>query len=259
MPTAVVNGIEIFYRQEGREDAPALLLSNSLGSDHRMWDPQAAVLRRRFQVVRYDTRGHGASAAHPEPYEVTDCARDALALMDHLGHERFHFCGLSMGGMVGMQLALDASQRIDRLVLCNTAARIEPPALWDRRIEAVRAGGMAAVEETVLGRLFSAEFRAANPAPVEAARKALLANPAVGYAAACAAVRDFDFRDRLAAIQAPTLVIAGSLDGATPVEGARFLKDRIPGARLVVLEAAHLSNLEQPEEFTAALLSFLKA
>ena len=162
-----------------------------------------------------------------------------------------------MGGMVGMHLAHDAPDRVDRLVLCNTAARIEPPGIWDQRIEAVRAGGMVAVEESVLGRLFSPEFRKSNPAIVEVARQALLANPVDGYAGACAAVRDFDFGVRLEAIKAPTLVIAGRQDQATPIASAGFLKDRIPGSRLVVLEAAHLSNLEQPEEFTAALLSFL--
>jgi 3-oxoadipate enol-lactonase len=257
MPFLDAGAHRIHYRIDGRDDAPPILLSNSLGADITMWDPQIPALVERYRVIRYDSRGHGASAVGPGPYTIEQLGRDALALADGLGLERFHFCGLSMGGMVGMWLAAHTRDRVDRLVLCNTAARIHPPDLWNQRIEKVRAGGMAAIADAVVARWFTQKFLASAPAEVDRMRKVLLAQPAEGYAASCAAVRDMDQREAIRGIRAPTLVIAGTHDLATPPADARLIVESIPGARYVELDAAHIGNVEVPAAFDAALLPFI--
>ncbi len=252
-----VDGGRLRYRMDGAADAPVLVLSNSLGTNLSMWDPQMAELTRGFCVIRYDARGHGESTVTPGPYSIERLGRDAVALLDRLAIDRAHFCGLSLGGMTGMWLAIHAPSRIMKLALCNTAARIAPPDLWNARIEQVRAGGMGALVEAVLARWFTPLFLAQSPVIAESIRPMLLACPADGYAACCAAIRDMDQRLAIAAIAAPTLVIAGTHDPATPPADGRFLADRIKGARYVELPAAHLSNIEATREFTAALLKFL--
>jgi len=260
MPTITTDdGVRIDYSLEGAADAPVLVLSNSLGTDRAMWDPQMAALRARFRVLRYDTRGHGASGVPAQPYLVDRLGRDVLALLDGCGIARAHFCGLSMGGMTGMWLGREAPARLDRLVLCNTAARIGPPEVWDKRVETVRASGMEAIVPGVIERWFTAPFRAREPAAVARIVAMLRATPPAGYVAACLAIRDMDQRAQLAAIRAPTLVIAGESDLATPAADGRFAAEQIPGARFVALAAAHLSNIEAAAEFTAALLGFLDA
>ncbi len=255
MPYADLNDVRLHYRLDGPEDAPVLMLSNSLGTTLDMWAPQLPVLAQRFRVLRYDSRGHGGSQLTPGPYTINQLAGDAVGLLDALGIGRTHFCGLSLGGMVGQWLGVHAPERIDRLILCNTAARIGPPELWNTRIEAVRQGGMDAITEAVLGRWFTAGFLD-NPA-VAPLRTMLLAASAEGYMACCAAVRDMDQRDSIARISRPTLVIAGSHDLATPPADGRFLVERIAGAEYLQLDAGHLSNVEQAERFTAAVLAFL--
>jgi 3-oxoadipate enol-lactonase len=257
MPTTEANGVQLRYEIDGPSDAPVLALSNSLGTDVSMWAPQLPAFAKRFRVVRYDSRGHGASGITPGPYTIEQLARDALALLDRLGIERVHFCGLSMGGMVGMWLGVSAPQRINKLVLCNTAARIGPPELWNTRIENVRKGGMEAIANAVLERWFTAAFRARGASTIEPVRRTLVATPPDGYIACCAAVRDMDQREAIARVRAPTLVIAGAHDAATPPEDGRFLAEKIPGAKYVELEAAHLSNLEVADEFSDAVLRFL--
>lgn len=257
MPHATIDGCRIHYRWDGRADAPVMLLSNSLGTDLDMWAPQIAALTARFRVLRYDSRGHGQSDAPQGPYTIERLGRDALGLLDALGLERVRFCGLSKGGMVGMWLGANAPRRIERLVLSNTAAHMAPAAAWDERIRAVREGGMASMADTVLERWFTAAFRAARPEKLEPVRRMLLATPVEGYVACCAAVRDMDQRESIRAIVAPTLVIAGEHDPATPPPMGAAIAQRIPGARLVTLPAAHLSNIEAEAGFNGAVVDFL--
>jgi 3-oxoadipate enol-lactonase len=261
MPATFVDAgdARLHYRVDGPPGAPVLVLSNSLGTDMAMWDPQVDALAQRFRVLRYDTRGHGSSSATPGPYSIERLGRDVLALLDALHIERAHFCGLSMGGMTGMWLGLHASPRLHRLVLANTAAQIGPPDNWNARIAKVRGGGMAAISQAVLERWFTPQFQAQNPDRIAWMRAMIERQPADGYVACCAAVRDMDQRDAIAGIRVPTLVIAGSGDMATPPADGRFLAERIAGAQFVELAAAHLSNLEAVAPFTAALLTFLNA
>jgi 3-oxoadipate enol-lactonase len=258
MHFAPVDGTDLHYRMDGTRGAPVLVLSNSLGTEHAMWEPQLATLTPHFCVVRYDTRGHGASGVTPGPYTIDQLGRDVVALLDHLGTERASFCGLSLGGMIGMWLGIHAKARIDRLVLANTAARIAPADLWNQRIENVNAGGIAAISDTVLSRWFTPEFRAREPDTIARMKAMMERQPPAGYVACCAAVRDMDQREEVARIEAPTLVITGTHDASTPPSDGAFLAAQIAGARLVELPAAHLSNIEAAPAFNDALASFLK-
>lgn len=245
------------YRFDGRDDAPVLVLSNSLGTTLEMWEPQIPALSEHFRVLRYDTRGHGQTSVPPGPYTIAQMGMDVLALLSHVGVAKAHFCGLSMGGMIGMWLGINAPGHVERLVLCNTAARIGPPENWNTRIARVREGGMAAIADIVVARWFTPAFLAANPAVAGEARQMLIANSPEGYVASCAAVRDMDQRDDVGRISANTLVIAGTHDAVTTPADCRYLVDRIDVSRYVELDAAHISNLEQPVEYTRVLLDFL--
>jgi 3-oxoadipate enol-lactonase len=244
-------------RVDGAADAPVLVLSNSLGTDLSMWEPQMPALSARFRVLRYDTRGHGASTVTPAPYTIAQLGRDVLMLLDAMKIRRAHFCGLSMGGAIGMWLGAQAPDRIGRLVLANTAPKIATPEIWNQRIDNVRKGGMEAIVETLLERWFTAGFRARAPEQVSRVRAMLLATPAEGYVACCAAVRDTDQREAIAGITHPTLVIAGAHDPVIPLAEARATAERIRGARYIELDAAHLSNVETAERFTSEVLGFL--
>ena len=253
--------VRLNYRIDGADDAPPLLLSNSLGTDFGMWSPQLPLLTTRFRVIRYDTRGHGGSSLPDGPYTLDQLGDDVLALLDHLQIERTHFCGLSMGGLTGLWLAVHAPQRIDRLVLANTGARIGTAALWNGRIDALRPRGTAPLPDdlvdAVVERWFTARHRSVAPATVEPVRRMLVETSSAGYAANCAAIRDADLRADLAAIDLPTLVIAGTHDPSTPASLGRAIADAIPDARYVEFDSAHLSNIEQAGAFNAALLGFL--
>jgi 3-oxoadipate enol-lactonase len=253
------DGARLHYTLEGPEGRPVLLLSNSLGTTAGMWEPQATALAGAFRLLRYDSRGHGQSGSPPGPYTIERLGRDALSLLDQLGIGRVSFCGLSMGGMVGMWLGVNAPERVERLVLCNTSAHIGSPEVWEQRIQTVRAQGMAAIVPGVIDRWFTKPFQERSPEAVARIRDMLLANDPEGYVAACAAVRDMDQRDAIAAIKAPTLVIAGRHDEATPPEQSHLIAERVKGAELVELDAAHLSNIEAEAGFTAALRRFLQA
>lgn len=257
MPFMDVPGARLFHRLDGAPDKPVLLLSNSLGTTHAMWEPQMPALLRSYRVLRYDSRGHGQSSITLGPYDIATLGRDALALVEGLGLGRVHVAGLSMGGMVAMWLAVNAPTRVDRLILANTSARIGAPEVWKARIETVRAKGMAAIVPGVIERWFTPPFRAREPATVERIARMLHAAEPAGYVACCAAVRDVDLLDRLTGIAAPTLVIAGAHDAATPPEHAAQIAKSIKDARVVTLDAAHLSNVEQADAFTAATLDFL--
>ncbi|RJF99208.1 3-oxoadipate enol-lactonase [Noviherbaspirillum saxi] len=257
MPTIDNEGVRLHYQVEGKEDAPWLVLSNSLGTTLAMWEPQMPDLAQRFRVLRYDTRGHGASGVPTGPYSVAQLGRDVIALMDALHIERAHFCGLSMGGMTGMWLGIHAAPRIERLALCNTSALIGPAEVWNTRIAKVDSEGMAAIVPAVIDRWFTPAFQQRAPQQVAQVREMLAQTQASGYTANCAAVRDMDQREEVARIQAPTLVIAGTHDQATPAKDGKLVADRIAGARYVELDAAHLSNWEQADKFTATLVDFL--
>jgi 3-oxoadipate enol-lactonase len=246
---------DLAHRLDGPADAPVVVLGNALGGDMRMWDAQVPALAERFRVVRYDTRGHGGSPVPTGPVTLADLGADVLGLLDHLGVERASLAGVSLGGMSAMWVAAEAPERVDRLVLCCTSARIGPPEMWDERILTVRASGPAALVPATMERWFSP---AADPAVVADAAAMLSAVPPPGYIACCGAIRDMDQRDRLARIAAPTLVIAGSDDRSTPLEHAELLAAGIPGARLAVLEGArHFANVERAEEVTALMLEHL--
>jgi 3-oxoadipate enol-lactonase len=257
MPLIEIGGVQIPHVIDGPDDGPVLVLAHSLGTDHRLWDPQLEALSERFKVVRYDLRGHGASRVAPAAYGIADLGRDVLALVDSLRVNTFSFMGLSLGGMIGQWLGVNAAGRVRALVLASTAAHLAPPGGWAARIAAVEQGGMPAVAEGVLDRWFTARFRAERPGEVARIRAMLLATPAAGYAAACAAIRDMDQRAAVRAIRAPTLVVAGTQDPATPPADGRFLADAIPEARYVELPAAHLSNIEAAEPFTRTVAQFL--
>jgi 3-oxoadipate enol-lactonase len=257
MPFLDAGDLRVRYEWSGPAEARVVVLSHSLGTDLSMWDPQMPALAERFRVLRYDTRGHGGTAVTDGPYSIAQLGGDVLRMLDALGVTSAHFCGLSMGGQIGMWLGARAPERIGRLVLSNTGARIGSTSAWNTRIETVRTQGMGAIASGVTERWFSAELRERAPEVVARARALLEATPPLGYAACAAAIRDADARALLGGIHAPTLVIAGSKDPATPPADHRFLADSIPGARYVELEAAHLSNLEAPEAFTSALVGFL--
>lgn len=260
MPTVKLADGDLNYLLEGPAGAPVLVLSNSLGTDLHMWDVQMPELIRHFRVLRYDTRGHGASLVTTGPYSIEQLGRDVLALLDTLDIPTVSFCGLSMGGLIGQWLAINSPERIERLVLCNTAAKIAGPKVWNPRIETVLRDGQAAMQalrDASVARWFTAEFAAAQPALVSPVVDMLAATSAQGYAANCAAVRDADFREQIRAIQAPTLVVCGDADAVTTVEHGRFLQSGIPAAELRVLPAAHLSNVQAAAQFTQGVLAFL--
>jgi 3-oxoadipate enol-lactonase len=254
---ATDDGVSLHYRLDGPENAPVLVLSNSLGTSLEMWEPQMPALIQRYRVLRYDTRGHGRSSLPPAPYQVDRLGKDVLALMEDLNIPKAMFCGLSMGGMTGMWLGVNAPQHFTRLVLCNTAAKIGTAEVWNMRIAAVEKGGTAAVVPGVIQRWFTEGFIKAQPAVVDGIAAMLLATPAAGYNAACGAVRDMDQRESIAAIRLPTLVIAGTHDLSTSAADGKLVADAIPGARFVELSAAHLSNVEVAADFTKTLTGFL--
>jgi 3-oxoadipate enol-lactonase/4-carboxymuconolactone decarboxylase len=258
LPFAQVNGIRVFYRLEGQQGKPILALSHSIGTDHGMWAPQVADLLPHFQILRYDTRGHGASDAPAGEYSVELLAREVLGLADALGIEKFAFCGLSLGGAIGQWLGIHAADRIGGLVLANTSPQFGPRSNWESRIKAVREGGMAAVVDMALGRFFSADTLARGDAYAASIKSVLLGTNPGGYIGCCAALRDVDHRQALPQIRVRPLMIAGDRDVSTPWEGhGEILAREIPNAQSVRLPAAHLSNLEQPRSFSAALLGFL--
>jgi 3-oxoadipate enol-lactonase len=243
---------------DGPPDAPVLVLAGSLGSSVDMWRPQLPALTDRFHVLRIDLRGHGGSPAPDGPYRVADLAGDALALLDDRGLERVDWCGLSLGAMVGMHLASEAPERIGRLVLCCTSAHFPDPSTWRDRMAAVAAGGTASIATPVVARWFHPSWAAAHPDVVADAEAMVAGTSDVGYAACCAALAVWDHRDRLPAITAPTLVVAGADDLATPVEPhARTIAEGIPGARLAVVPGAHLATIESAEAVNALLAEHL--
>jgi 3-oxoadipate enol-lactonase len=259
MPILKSGEARIHYVLEGQSGSPVLMFSNSLGANYSMWDPQAQEFHKKFRFLRYDTRGHGQSSATRGPYSIEQLAKDVVALLDELDLDRAHFCGLSMGGMIGMWLGVNAPKRLNKLVLCNTGAKIGTLDAWNARIEAVRKNGMKAIAPAVVERWFTPGFRQKSPAIISNTLKMIEeANPD-GYSACCAAIRDCDYREQVAAIRTPTLVISGAHDPATPPADGRFLSQQVPGAGYVELDAAHLSNIEAQDRFNQELAVFLNS
>jgi 3-oxoadipate enol-lactonase len=259
MPVIDADGCPIHVEIEGPERAPVLMLSNSLGTNLHMWDGQVADFLQRFRLVRYDRRGHGKSGCPKGPYTMDGLGRDALAVLDGLGLKRVSWCGLSMGGMVGQWLGAFAPERIERLILTNTSSYFPDKTAWNDRLALVREKGLAAFAEANMERWFTKGFLDRAPEAVAPIKAMFAASPLEGYLACGAAVRDMDHRPLLPKIKAPTLVIAGRYDPATPVEANEYIKNNIAGARLEVLDAAHLSNVEAREAYTKAVLEFLAA
>jgi 3-oxoadipate enol-lactonase len=247
----------IHYEVAGPEGAPLLLLSNSLGAELGMWDAQAEEFSKRYRVLRYDNRGHGESSAPKSPYTLADVAGDAAALVEHLGEKSILFCGLSLGGMVGMWLATHYPEMIQKLLLCNTSALLGPRENWDTRMDAVRKGGMQAVVKPVIERWFTERFRKSSPDVVARIERSFLNNSVEGYAGCCAAIRDMDQRKTIGGITAPTMVIAGTFDPSTPPAMGQEIAGAIKGSRYVELPTAHLSNVEAAKTFNDVAGFFL--
>jgi len=258
LPFVAVNHYRLFYRLEGKPGQPVLVLSHSIGADHGMWAPQMADLVQHFQVLRLDTRGHGASDSPKGEYSMETLARDVLAVADALNIDKFAFCGLSLGGAIGQWLALHAGNRLSGLVLASTSPQFGPRSNWEMRIKMVSEGGMNAILDMAMQRFFSPETVAGGNPYADSAKSVLLGTDPIGYIGCCAAIRDVDNREALRQVRVPTLVIAGDRDVSTPWEGhGELLAKGIPTAQAVRLPAAHLSNIECPRSFTAALLDFL--
>jgi 3-oxoadipate enol-lactonase len=244
----------IHHRFDGPEDAPVVMLSHSLGANMAMWDPQMEALTLRYRVLRYDLRGHGRSNVPAGAYSLDRLGRDVIELMDGLGIGRVHYCGLSLGGMIGQWLGVRAADRLCSLTLANTSAYMGPPSGWDDRIVAVRASGMAAMRDAVLARWFTPDF-----SDTAAIGDMIETTDPQGYAGCCAAIRDMDLRRLGSLITTPTLIIGGLQDPATPPNHAEALHAQIRGSQLVLLNGAHLSNIECTAEFNSTLLTFLQA
>ena len=259
MPTIRANGIELHYELTGPEGAPVIAFSNSLGTTLAMWDAQVEALAGSFRCLRYDTRGHGRSQVTEPGFSVDDLAEDLNGLLDALGIRRAHVVGLSLGGMTGQLLAVLHPEKVDRLVLVATSAYMPPETLWQERADIVRLKGMEAVADGVIGRWFTpAEQRSPGAA---ATRRGLIEEvDPHGYANCCLAIGRMDLRPRIGAIEAPTLVLSGAQDPATPPASGQEIASLVPGAEFAVIpDAAHLIAVERPEALTAQIARFLRA
>ena len=248
----MTSALALSHDVAGPQDGPVLVVGSSLGTTFHMWDPQFAALTRHFRVVRYDHLGHGASAVPPGPYTVDQLADAVLALVAGMGISRFHYLGLSLGGMVGMTIAARVPDRVDRLALMCTSAYLPPESGWRDRAAAVRADGTASLADGAIGRWFTPGFTDTKPYT-----DMLAATPDEGYAACCEAIATMDLRSRIGAITAATMVIAGKADPATPPDHGRLIADSVPGARFELVDASHLANVERPDEVNALLLDHL--
>lgn len=259
MQAVTIDGTPTHYAVEGPQDAPVLVFANSLGTDFRIWDGVLARLGGRFRTVRYDMRGHGLTGLGSGPCGIPRLAADLDALLGHLGVDGALVCGLSIGGLVAQQLVRDNPSRVRALVLCDTAARIGTPEMWQARITAVEDGGLEGLADAVMERWFAPAFRMTRRDELAVWRTMLVRTPAEGYARACAAIRDADLTADAARIAVPTLVVCGAEDGATPPAVVRGLADAIPGAVYrEIPEAGHLPCVEQPDALTGHMLRFFE-
>jgi 3-oxoadipate enol-lactonase len=260
MPTINADdGCPLHVDVEGREGAPVLLLSNSLGTNLHMWDEQAPEFAKHFRLVRYDRRGHGKSGAPKGPYSMERFGRDVLSILNALKIDRTNWCGLSMGGMVGQWLGANAKDRIDKLILSNTNFHYADKTPWNDRIKLVREKGLGELVGTNMERWFTKDFRTRAPQAIARMTEAFLATNPVGYIASCEAIRDMDFTASNSSITASTLVIVGKHDPATPPSAGEAIQKQIKGAKLASLDTAHIANVEQARQYTETVLNFLQA
>jgi 3-oxoadipate enol-lactonase len=254
------NGIKMAYRFDGPEDAPVLVLSNSLMSTHRMWDPQMTAFTASYRVLRYDTRGHGATGTTEGAYSIDMLARDAEALIETLGVGPVHFLGLSMGGMIAQRLAVNRPDLVRSLLLCDTASEMPTRDMWNERIATAESKGIEGLLAGTIKRWFTPAFVAQSPAAVGFVEAMIRDTGGPGYIGCASAVRDMSQTDILQQIGQPTLILVGAEDPACTPAQSLVLHENIANSRHVVLEdAAHLSNIEKPDEFNAAVLSFLNS
>lgn len=254
------NGIDMQYTLDGPATAPVLTLSHSLATDLSMWDPQMSALTARYRVLRYDTRGHGGSGAPAGAYTLEQLADDVRALLKALGIARTHWCGLSMGGMIGQTVALKTPEILASLMLCDTSSRVPAEArpLWAERIKTAETQGMEPLVEPTIGRWFTAPFIQQRKDVIDVVRAMIRRTPPQGYAGCCHAISQLDLTDRLHAIKLPTLVVVGEEDQGTPVAASRAIQERVKDSELQILKSAsHLSNMEQPDAFVSAITAFL--
>ncbi len=258
---ASANGIQMNYELSGKEGGQTVVLSHSLGCNLAMWEPQMTSLEAHFQVLRYDTRGHGGTEAPSGAYSLEQLGADAIGLLDALGINVVHWVGLSMGGMIGQCMALNYPERVGCLALCDTAAVVaeEAQPIWQERIDTAFQKGMEALVQATLERWFTPPYLDASPPEVQMIRRQFLATPVAGFVGCCEAIRNLDYLERLSGIKIPTLIMVGEDDPGTPVAASEAMHARIPNSRLVVLpSAAHLSNIEQGKAFNNELVAFLK-
>jgi len=256
------NGIKINYELSGRKDGPVVILSHSLASSLKMWEPQMGILEPHFRVLRYDTRGHGRSETTRAPYTLEILGKDAIGLLDALNIEQVYWVGLSMGGMIGQAIALNHPRRLKSLALCDTAAVIpaEAQPIWDERIEGVRTIGMKSQLETTMERWFTPPYLRLNPPMFTLIKEEFLATPAEGYIGCAGAIRRLNYLERLGEINLPTFIIVGEDDPATPVSASQAIHEQIKNSKLIILPSTrHLSNVEQAEAFNRHLLEFLRS
>ncbi len=254
----VDGGVGINVEADPESGKPALIFSNSLGCDLHMWDPQVAPFRERFRLIRYDSRGLGKSEVPKGPYSIERLGRDVLAILDHFSVRQTYYCGLSQGGMIGQWLGVNAPERLTRLALCNTAARVPEPSAFIDRAAAVRKNGVAPLIDGILARWFMEGFRQSHADALAPIRATLAAADREGYAACCEAIAGMNEVDTIKKIKTPTLVLVGDGDPATPPSAAEYIHGQIAGSTLVVIKnAAHITNIEQPEQFNKAVLGFL--
>ena len=257
MPFIEVNKAVHYYTVDGSEGSPTLVFSNSLGSDHRIWDSVLPYLRDKYRLIRYDQRGHGLSDATAAPYAIGDLVDDLAGLLEKLNIDRAFVCGLSVGGMIAQGLAASYPQRVRALVLCDTAMQIGPASIWNERIAVIRKDGISALTDPIMERWFSQAFREGRVTELNGYINMLERTPAEGYIGTCCAIRDADLRDDAAAIRQPTLVLCGDQDLATPPALARELSGTVAGAKFSLIQgAAHISCVEQPESFARLLIDF---
>ena len=254
---AISDGARIDYSVAGAAIAPTLLFINSIATTRELWARQVPRLSKSFRVITYDARGHGYSQVTAGNYTIEQLGRDALAILDHAGAESAHVCGISLGGITAMWMGIHAPRRITSLVLANTAARIGSVEMWAERIAFVKQQGMATLADLTMPRWFTDEFRRREPQTVEQFRAMVASCPKDGYLSCCAALRDEDLREAIAGIRCPVLCVAGSADPATPPEAVQLIHERIAGSKMVLLDAAHLTNVEQDRAFTSAVMEFI--
>jgi len=258
MPTFTLNDIALHYQTFGNTDKPALIFSNSLGTNLSMWQQQLDYFKAHFFVICYDTRGHGSSSAPQGPYTLEQLGLDVIHLLDHLKIQTASFCGISMGGLTGQWLAIHYPERFNHVVVCNTAAKIGQEQAWLERASLVREQGLKPIAATAASRWFTEPFIQSQTAIVKRLSNDLAAGSSEGYASCCEALAKADLRDQLKEIKVPVLIIAGTADPVTTVEDAEFMLERIPNAQLAKINASHISNIEQPEIFKQIISDFIR-